>query len=88
MNDTKMNNLSLVLDLTEWVAMRPRTYREAMTTWRTSCPRLTIWEDAIDAGLIQLCHRGATESTVVVTVKGVEFMRSNGRALPARGRFA
>ena len=74
-----MNNVSLVLDLTEWVATRPRTYREAMTAWRTSCPRLTVWEDAIDSGLVRLCHRGGTEPTIVVTPKGVEFMRSNGR---------
>ena len=79
-----MNNVSLILDLTEWVATRPRTYREAMTTWRTSCPRLTIWEDAIDAGLVRLCTRDGTEPTVVVTPKGVEFMHSNGRSASFR----
>ena len=42
----------LVLDLLEWLARAPRTYAEAMDAWRTSCPRLTVWEDALDAGLV------------------------------------
>lgn len=74
-----MNNVSLVLDLAEWVAVRPRTYREAMSAWRTSCPRLTIWEDAIDSGVVQLFHCSGAEPAVVITPKGVEFMRSHGR---------
>jgi hypothetical protein len=42
----------LVLDLIDWLAARPRPYAEVMEVWRTSCPRLTIWEDAVDAGLV------------------------------------
>jgi hypothetical protein len=44
---------SLVLDLIEWVANRERTYEEAMDAWRTSCPKLPVWEDANDRGLIR-----------------------------------
>lgn len=44
---------SLVLDLIEWVADRERTYEEAMDAWRTSCPKLPVWEDAHDRGLIR-----------------------------------
>ncbi len=40
----------LVLDLVEWIAREPRLYAEVIETWRTSCPRLTIWEDAVDRG--------------------------------------
>ena len=47
-----VKNESLVLDLLEWLASRPRTHRDVMTVWRTSCPRLSIWEDAVDAGLV------------------------------------
>jgi hypothetical protein len=43
---------ALVLDFVEWVAARPRTYAEVMEAWRTSCPRLTIWEDSVDQGLV------------------------------------
>jgi hypothetical protein len=39
-----------VLDLVEWVAARPRPYAEVMEVWRTSCPRLTVWEDASTRG--------------------------------------
>jgi hypothetical protein len=47
----------LILDLLEWLAGGERTYEEVMDAWRTSCPRLTVWEDANDRGLI------ATEQT-------------------------
>ncbi|MGA2564288.1 MAG: hypothetical protein ABSF96_12060 [Steroidobacteraceae bacterium] len=36
----------------EWIAARPRDYAEVMEVWRTSCPRLSIWEDACIDGLI------------------------------------
>jgi len=44
---------ALVLDFVEWVAASPRRYCDVMEAWRTSCPRLTVWEDAIDQGLVQ-----------------------------------
>lgn len=47
---------ALVLDFVEWIAARPRRYVDVMEAWRTSCPRLTIWEDAIDQGLVQRCR--------------------------------
>ena len=43
---------SLILDLLEWLASSERTYAEVMDAWRTSCPRLPVWEDATDRGLI------------------------------------
>jgi len=42
----------LILDFLEWLAVKPRPYQEVMETWRTSCPRFTIWEDVLDAGYI------------------------------------
>jgi hypothetical protein len=42
----------LVLDLVEWIAREPRLYAEVIESWRTSCPRLTIWEDAVDRGYV------------------------------------
>lgn len=44
----------LILDLVAFVAERPRPYAEVLDAWRTSCPRLTVWEDAVDAGLVTL----------------------------------
>ena len=43
---------ALILDLLEWLANGERTYEQVMEVWRTSCPRLTVWEDANDRGLI------------------------------------
>jgi hypothetical protein len=45
---------SLILDLLEWVAKQERSYRDTMDAWRTSCPKLQVWEDATDRGLIEL----------------------------------
>ena len=47
---------ALVLDFVEWIAAGPRRYGDVMEEWKTSCPRLTIWEDAIDQGLVQRCR--------------------------------
>jgi D-3-phosphoglycerate dehydrogenase len=47
---------TLILDLLEWVANRERTYEEVMDAWRTSCPRLPVWENANDRGLITTEH--------------------------------
>ncbi len=43
---------TLVLDLLEWLARQDRTYAEVMDAWRTSCPKLPVWEDANDRGLV------------------------------------
>jgi D-3-phosphoglycerate dehydrogenase len=44
---------ALILDLLDWLKVRDRTYEEVMDAWRTSCPRLPVWEDANDRGLIE-----------------------------------
>lgn len=63
---------SLTRDLLAWIARQPRSYAEAMDAWRTSCPRFPIWEDAIDAGFIQIESAGAgqREATVTLTQRG------------------
>lgn len=43
---------ALVLDLLEWIAADERSYAETMEAWRTSCPRLPVWEEANDRGLV------------------------------------
>ena len=73
-----MENESLVLDLVEWIAGQPRAYDEVMEAWRTSCPRLTIWEDATDAGLVRTGFDGGSR-IVSVTEKGRELLRQAGR---------
>ena len=65
----------LVLDLLEWLAPAPRPYAEVMDAWRTSCPRLTIWEDAVDAGFV-----ARNETLVEVTAAGRLLLAEAGRA--------
>jgi hypothetical protein len=72
---------SLVLDLVEWVAARPRAYGEVMDAWRTSCPRLTVWEDAEDQGLVERVHSNGAE-VVAVTAAGRNKLALAGRAVP------
>jgi hypothetical protein len=43
---------ALILDLLDWLSQRERTYEEVMEAWRTSCPKLPVWEDANDRGLV------------------------------------
>ena len=60
----------LILDLVEWLAPGPRPYDDVIEAWRTSCPRLTVWEEATERGLIAL--RTAPDGALVVeaTVSG------------------
>ena len=56
-----------------WVAEAPRTYGAAMEAWRSTCPRLSIWEDAVAAGLVALDNSGRRpmkEARVVLTARG------------------
>lgn len=65
----------LILDLVAWVATQPRPYGEVIEAWRTSCPRLTVWEDAVDRGLVA-CVRRQGEILVEATERGRQAVRS------------
>jgi len=69
-----VENEALVLDLVEWLAEAPRTYREVMDAWRTSCPRMTIWEDTVDAKLV-----ARSGPMVQVTERGLQLLRTRRR---------
>ena len=56
---------ALTLQMLEWLSERPRSYGETLAAWKTSCPRLTIWEDAVAEGLVRV-ERGG----VVLTSAG------------------
>ena len=67
----------LILDLLDWLAPAPRPYAEVMEVWRTSCPRLPIWEDAVDAGLVVRRVRAGQEAMVELTPAGRALARSS-----------
>jgi len=74
---------SLVFDLVEWVAKEPRTYAEMLDAWRTSCPRLTIFEDAVDLGYIER-RPAKPQPLIVATDRGHRFLREHGRDTASR----
>ena len=69
----------LVLDFVEWVAREPRAYAEVIATWKTSCPRLTIWEDATERGYVVRQTMPGIGLTIAVTQDGERLLRTNGR---------
>ncbi|HEY1392226.1 MAG TPA: hypothetical protein VFV25_02560 [Methylibium sp.] len=64
---------SLTLQLLDWIAERPRSYAELMEAWKTSCPRLSIWEDACTEGLVS--WGPGREGLVSLTEKGQDLLR-------------
>jgi hypothetical protein len=72
-------NVSLILDFLEWLGPEPRPYAEVMEAWRTSCPRLSIWEDAIDGGLVIRRRVDKRQAVVEVTPLGRACLFEAGR---------
>ena len=69
---------ALILDLLEWLSRRDRSYEETMDAWRTSCPRLPVWEDANDRGLITREHVNGRE-VVRITPAGSAYLLQRKR---------
>lgn len=64
---------SLVLQLLEWLDRAPRTYTQVMDAWRSTCPRLSIWEDAQAEGLVRVDER----TIVQLTDRGREMLEKS-----------
>jgi hypothetical protein len=69
----------LVLDFIEWIAREPRPYSEVIATWRTSCPRLTIFEDAVDGGYVARATVEGSGMIIGITDAGKKLLRAHGR---------
>jgi hypothetical protein len=63
----------LLLDLLEWLGKQDRTYEETMEAWRTSCPKLPVWEEATDRGLVSLDFAQG-RNVVRITEAGLAFL--------------
>ena len=70
---------ALIVDLLEWIGPAGRPYAEVMEAWRTSCPRLPVWEEANAHGLLDLRHEAGQQATVVLTSRGQQHL-SRARA--------
>ena len=72
---------TLILDLLEWLAKGDRSYEEVMDAWRTSCPKLPVWEDANDRGFV-ITEQIQGRSVVRITASGRALLdrRSSSKA--------
>ncbi len=69
---------ALIRELLAWISSRPRTYEEAMEAWQTTCPRHTVWEDALIDGLIQVENGSSSHRTeVTLTPRGRAILDGN-----------
>jgi D-3-phosphoglycerate dehydrogenase len=66
---------ALILDLLEWIGSSRRPYLETMEAWRTSCPRLPVWEEANARGYLTQEHEPGAGSFVAVSSKGLAYLR-------------
>ena len=71
--------VALVQDLVTMVAPRPQPYDLVMEAWRTNCPRLTVWEDAVERGFVSREGVSLPSTMVHVTHEGQAFLAAHGR---------
>src|SRR5262249_30492319 len=77
---------ALILGLLQWIGPQARPYREVMEAWRTSCPRLPVWEEANDRGFIERQHPQGSEAVVSVSALGAKFLAERRHVLQEPGR--
>lgn len=75
----------LVRDLVEWIAKEPRSHADVIDAWRTSCPRLTVWEEATERGYVKREFVAGRGAMVVATDAGRQLLGRDRRktAMPA-----
>jgi len=71
---------ALVLDLLEWIGPDPKPYSDVMEAWRTSCPRLPVWEDANASGFLMHGRRDG-RAVVAVSPAGREHLKAQRPAI-------
>jgi hypothetical protein len=76
---------TLVLDLLDWIGPGRRPYAEVLEAWRTSCPRLPVWEDANERGFITRHHVRGRGALVSVSTAGAAYLREQRPRSPRRG---
>jgi hypothetical protein len=76
---------ALILDLLEWIGPKPRPYREVMDAWRTSCPRLPVWEEATERGFIDRDQSQDSGAVVSVSALGAKFLAERRQVLGEPG---
>lgn len=75
---------SLVLDLLDWIGNEPRPYAEVMEAWRTSCPKLPVWEEANRRGLLRQFHEPDGPPMVALSKGGSALLAEHRPDMPSR----
>ncbi len=78
----------LILDLLEWIGKGGRPYSEVMEAWRTSCPRLPVWEEANRLGFLDQRHDTLRGTTIHVSVLGLEHLHCMRTRIAVAGQTA
>ena len=71
---------ALIAELLEWIGDRRRPYSEVVDAWRTSCPRLPVWEEANARGFLAHQRDAGGVALVSVSAAGREFVEKQRRA--------
>src|ERR1041384_5438114 len=77
----------LILDLLEWIGRRARPYAEVLEVWRTSCPRLPVWEEANNRGFLDHVHEQGQPALVAVSPLGFQWLAAR-RACGSAGALS
>ena len=67
-----------MLQFLTWIARRNRTHADVMDAWQSSCPRLSVWEDAVIDGYVQ--YAGDAARSVVLTRLGRSALDAQAQA--------
>jgi hypothetical protein len=75
----------LTLEFLDWVSSRRRTYAEAMEAWQTTCPRHSVWEDALTNGFIRLESQDH-QCEVTLTARGKAMLEERDKGCTSGAR--
>ena len=76
---------SLILDLLEWLGPGSRPYPEVIEAWRTSCPRLPVWEEANLRGYLAHSSASGSVARVAVSDAGLAHLQASRPSTALQG---
>ena len=65
---------ALIFDLLEYIVSQERRYDDVIEAWHTSCPRLPVWEEANERGLVTRA-RANGHAVVRITAAGAALLK-------------
>jgi len=71
---------SQTTELLRWVSSGVRAYDETIAAWKTNCPRLAVWDDAVTDGLVRVVSVPGNGRIVTLTPAGHASLREQSRS--------